>query len=144
MRDAEPRWPSSTASSPPTRPRAERLRALRAGLRFDLGERDAAIAEMEALIDAMEPSDERRSIMVMLARMLDTTGNNVGARALVEEVLEEDASPEALKLRAGWLIDDDRIDEAIVALRSGAWRGPQRCRGDDPDGRRTSAPAIAT
>ncbi|MEI4233968.1 tetratricopeptide repeat protein [Roseovarius sp. D22-M7] len=107
-------------------PEAERLQALRAGLRFDLGARDAAIAQMEGLIDAMEPSDQRRSIMVMLARMLDTTGNNVGARALVEEVLEADAqNPAALKLRAGWLIDDDRIDEAIVTLRSVLGEAPQ-------------------
>jgi predicted Zn-dependent protease len=80
---------------------------------------------MEGLIDAMEPSDERRSIMTMLARMLDTTGNNVGARALVEQVLEEDSQhPEALKLRAGWLIDDDRIDQAIVTLRSALGEAP--------------------
>ena len=100
-------------------PAVERLTALRAGFRFDLGEQDGAISELEALIEGMEPSDERRSIMVMLARMLDTTGNNVGARALVEEVLQEDGShPEALKMRAGWLIESDRVDEAIVALRS--------------------------
>ncbi|WP_372922024.1 tetratricopeptide repeat protein [Roseovarius sp.] len=100
-------------------PAVERLTALRAGFRFDLGDREGAISEMEALIEGMEPSDERRSIMVMLARMLDTTGNNVGARALVEEVLQDDDShPEALKMRADWLIEADRVDEAIVALRS--------------------------
>lgn len=100
-------------------PAIERLKALRAGFRFDLGERDSAIAEMEELIDGMEPSDEQRTIMVMLARMLNTTGNNVGARALVEQVLEQDASQtEALKMRASWLIESDRTDEAIVALRT--------------------------
>ncbi|MBC7153942.1 MAG: tetratricopeptide repeat protein [Rhodobacteraceae bacterium] len=102
-----------------TPPAVERLTALRAGFRFDLGDRDAAIAEMEKLIDGMTPSDERRSIMVMLAKMLNVTGNNVGARALIEEVLQEDASqPDALKMRARWLIESDRTDEAIVALRS--------------------------
>jgi len=108
-------------------PEAARLTALRAGLRFDLGDRDAAIiTEMEELIDGIDPSDERRSIMAMLARMLETTGNNVGARALVEQVLEEDAQqPEALKMRAGWLIDDDRIDEAIVTLRSALGETPE-------------------
>jgi tetratricopeptide (TPR) repeat protein len=100
-------------------PAVERLIALRAGFRFDQGERDGAISELETLIDGMEPSDERRSIMVMLARMLDVTGNNVGARALVEETLQEDGGqPEALKMRARWLIESDRSDEAIVALRS--------------------------
>jgi tetratricopeptide (TPR) repeat protein len=100
-------------------PGKDRLIALRAGFRFDLGEQDGAISELETLIEEMEPSDERRSIMVMLARMLDDTGNTVGARALVEEVLQKDDShPEAAKMRAGWLIESDRTDEAIVALRS--------------------------
>ncbi|SHL66244.1 Tetratricopeptide repeat-containing protein [Roseovarius marisflavi] len=110
------------ASDPPER---ERLIALRAGFRFDLGERDAAIAEMEELIDAMEPSDERRSIMVMLARMLEVTDNQVGARALVEQVLEEDKNQvDAMKLRAGWLIESDRVDEAIVTLRAALGQAP--------------------
>lgn len=107
-------------------PEATRLRALRAGLRFDLGDREMAITEMEDLIDGMDPSGERRDVMTMLARMLDTTGNNVGARALVEQVLEEDGQePDALKLRAGWLIDDDRVDEAIVTLRSALGEAPE-------------------
>lgn len=110
-------------TDPPAR---ERLTALRAGFRFDLGERDGAISEMEALIEGMEPSDERRSIQVMLARMLEATGNNVGARALIEEVLEQDRGQvEALKMRAGWLIEGDRTDEAIVALRSVLGAAPE-------------------
>ena len=110
------------ASDPPER---ERLIALRAGFRFDLGERDAAIAEMEELIDPMEPSDERRSIMVMLARMLEVTDNQVGARALVEQVLEEDKNQvDAMKMRAGWLIESDRADEAIVTLRAALGQAP--------------------
>lgn len=107
-------------------PAVERLTALRAGFRFDLGERDGAISELEALIEGMEPSDERRSIQVMLARMLETTGNNVGARALIEEVLEQDAGQvEALKMRAGWLIEGDRTDEAITALRTVLGEAPE-------------------
>ncbi|MBE0454238.1 tetratricopeptide repeat protein [Roseovarius autotrophicus] len=110
------------AGDPPAR---AQLTALRAGFRFDLGERDAAISGMEGLIGGMAPSDERRSIMVMLARMLDATGNNVGARALIEEVLEQDRSQvEALKMRAGWLIESDRTDEAIVALRTALGAAP--------------------
>lgn len=110
------------ASNPPQK---ERLIALRASFRFDLGERGAAIAEMEALIDGSEPSDERRSIMVMLARMLEVTDNRVGARALVEQVLEEDGTQtEAMKMRAGWLIDGDQADQAIVTLRSVLGQAP--------------------
>ncbi len=100
-------------------PEIERLTALRASFRFEMGERDEAISEIEQVIESMEPSDVRRSVMVMQARMLEATGNNVGARALVEEILEEDGSqPEALKMRASWLIQNDRVDEAIVALRT--------------------------
>jgi cellulose synthase operon protein C len=110
------------ASDPPER---ERLIALGAGFRFDLGDRDAAIAEMEALIKDSEPSDTRRSIMVMLARMLEATDNRVGARALVEQVLEEDNSQiEAMKMRAAWLIESDLADEAIVTLRSVLGQAP--------------------
>ncbi|WP_297781891.1 tetratricopeptide repeat protein [uncultured Roseovarius sp.] len=110
------------ASDPPER---ERLIALGAGFRFDLGDRDAAIAEMEALIKGSEPSDARRSIMVMLARMLEATDNRVGARALVEQVLEEDNSQtEAMKMRAAWLIESDLADEAIVTLRSVLGQAP--------------------
>jgi tetratricopeptide (TPR) repeat protein len=109
-------------SSPPER---ERLIALRAGFRFDLGERDAAIAEMEKLVEDSELSDERRSIMVMLARMLEVTDNRVGARALVEQVLEEDkAQTEAMKMRAGWLIEGDQADQAIVTLRAVLGQAP--------------------
>ena len=107
-------------------PAPERLRALRAGFRFDLGDRDAAIAELETLVERMEPSDERRDIMVMLARMRDATGNRVGARALVEDVLAQDpAQVAALKMRARWLIDNDRVDAAISALRSALGEAPR-------------------
>jgi tetratricopeptide (TPR) repeat protein len=106
-------------------PEIERLTALRAGFRFDLGDRDVALAEMEELIEKSEPSDERRNIMIMLARMLEATGNKIGARALVEQVLEEDSTQvDGLKMRAGWLIENDRTDEAIVALRAALGQAP--------------------
>ncbi|MFN6978427.1 MAG: hypothetical protein ACK4OP_09910, partial [Gemmobacter sp.] len=58
--------------------------------------------------------------------MLQATGNPVGARALVEAVLAEDASSvEALKLRAGWAIDADRPAEAIADLRAALNQAPR-------------------
>ncbi|MFN2324123.1 MAG: tetratricopeptide repeat protein, partial [Trueperaceae bacterium] len=91
-----------------------------------LGARDAAIAELETLVERMDPSDERRDIMVMLARMRDATGNRVGARALVEDVLAQDpAQVAALKMRAGWLIEGDRVDAAIAALRTALGEAPE-------------------
>ena len=108
---------------------ADAFRALRASIRFERGETDAAIAEMEAVLAAAEPSEQTDNLRVLLARMLLGTDNPVGARALVEEVLESDSSHvEALKMRAAWLIDEDRPTEAIAALRTaqaGAPRDPQ-------------------
>ncbi len=105
------------------------LKAMRAGLRFSAGDREAAIEELTALIETTEPSDERRRMQVALAKMLGTTGNQVGARALVEEVLAEDESNvEALKMRAEWLIAQDETDEAIIALRRALDQSPR-----DPD-----------
>ncbi len=103
-----------------------RFRALRALLDFETGGHETAIAGMEALIAATEPSDDRRNFQVMLARMLIATGSPVGARATVEEVLESDPTHvEALKLKADWLIEGDRTQEAIVALREALGQSPR-------------------
>ena len=56
----------------------------------------------------------------------------VGARARVEEVLVEDpTNVEALKMRAGWLIEEDKPGEAIVDLRAALGQAPRDA--DDPD-----------
>jgi Flp pilus assembly protein TadD len=108
---------------------ALQFRSMRAGLRFEAGDRQEAIDELQALVDEAEASDDRRRIQVALAKMLSATGNEVGARAIVEEVLEEDASnTEALKMQAGWLIAQDETDAAIVALRRALDQSPR-----DPD-----------
>jgi tetratricopeptide (TPR) repeat protein len=102
-------------------------RSVRAGLRFEEGERDAAIAELEAIIERAEVEDAQlRQVKVALARMLEETGNNVGARVLVEDVLAVDpAQSDALKMRASWLIEDDEPDEAIRTLRSALEQSPR-------------------
>jgi len=90
-----------------------------AGLDFAAGQRDAAIATLESVLAGAEPSEQTRNIKVTLARMLLTTGNEVGARTRVEEVLAEDPNqPEALKMQAAWLIEADDTDGAIAALRT--------------------------
>lgn len=100
--------------------------ALRAAMDFEAGQTDAAIAAMEAIVKETPASDQTRRIKSMLAQMLDSTGNRVGARALVEEVLAEDASNvEALKLRAGWRIAEDRPGDAILDLRSALNQSPR-------------------
>lgn len=99
-------------------PNAAVYRAARAGFIFDLGNRDEAIAQMQAILDEAGTSEETRRTKVGLARMLSVTGNSVGARALIEEVLAEDGGDgDALKLKASWLILDDQVGEAISLLR---------------------------
>ena len=107
-------------------PNSELFRSIRAGLRFSAGEREAAIAEVEEILATAEPSEQTRNIKVGLAKMLAQTDNEVGARALVEEVLVEDSTHvEALKLRANWLIESDNTDDAIATLRSALDQSPR-------------------
>ena len=105
---------------------ADLYRALDATFDFEAGKRDEAIAAMETILKTATPGDQTRRIKTMLAKMLETTGNRVGARARIEEVLAEDATNvEALKMRAGWLIEEDRPGEAIVDLRAALGQAPR-------------------
>ncbi len=114
------------AELPEDHPERALYRSAWAGLTFDSGGETEGIAEMEDILTTAEPSDLTRRIKVTLAQMLIRTGNPVGARALVEEVLEEDPSQvEALKMRAAWMIEDDRPDEALAELRRALDQAPQ-------------------
>ncbi|MFN0113322.1 MAG: tetratricopeptide repeat protein [Paracoccaceae bacterium] len=94
-------------------------RSARAGLVFDLGRHDEAIADMQAILKDAAASDDTRKMKVGLAQMLALDGNQVGSRALVEEVLAEDSgNVEALKLKGRWLIDADEMGEALATLRA--------------------------
>lgn len=105
---------------------ADLYRALDATFDFGAGKHDEAIAALETIIKAASPSDQTRRIKIMLAKMLEATGNRVGARASIEEVLAEDVTNvEALKMRAGWLIEEDRPGEAIVDLRAALGQAPR-------------------
>lgn len=107
-------------------PNADLYAALRATLEFETGKTAEAITAMEAILASAAPSDQTRRIKGMLARMLDSTANRVGARALVEEVLAEDATNvDALKLRASWFISDDKPGEAILDLRAALDQNPR-------------------
>lgn len=102
------------------------FQAFRAALRFDAGEQDAAIAEIEASLNAQGAEDgaglavsDANQLRITLARMLLSTGNAVGAQTQVAQVLESDTrNAEALKMQAAWLIDDDETDQAISLLRT--------------------------
>ncbi len=105
------------------------LRSLRANLDFERGNRDQALAAMDALVKEAPESRETDTIKVLYARMLQEVDNVVGARALVEEVLEHDSSQiGAIKLKAGWLVEDDRPGDALVELRAALDNAPR-----DPD-----------
>lgn len=103
----------------------EAFRALKAGADYVLGDRDAAMSALEEMIKGAEPSDKLDTLKVQLARMRLGAGNMVGARALVEEVLAHDPGQAgALKLKGGWLIDEDNTQEAVRILRDGLADAP--------------------
>lgn len=102
------------------------FRSVRAALDFEAGDRDGAIAELEDILKDAEPSDDIDRIKISLARMLIQMGNPVGARVRVEEVLAHNPNNvAALKMKAGWLIDDDKTGDALVDLRSALDQAPQ-------------------
>lgn len=109
-------------------PRAALWAATRAALDFETGDRAGAIAALQAVLAAPDAGDAAQVLRLkgMLAQMREATGDRAGARALVDEILAADASNvEALKLRAAWLIDEDKPGEAIVALRLALGQAPR-------------------
>ncbi|MGC9420592.1 MAG: tetratricopeptide repeat protein, partial [Rhodovulum sp.] len=100
------------------RPDPVPFQIIEAGLDFNTGKRDDAIATLEGVLAEAEPSEQTRNIQITLAKMLLATGNEVGARTRVEAVLaEESTHPEALKMQAAWQIEADDTDAAIGGLR---------------------------
>ncbi len=102
------------------------FRVMEAGLDFSAGRREKAVGTLEDVLKSAEPSEQTRGIKVSLARMLLTMGNEVGARARVEEVLAEDGNnANALKMQAAWLIESDDTDAAISSLRIALEEAPE-------------------
>jgi tetratricopeptide (TPR) repeat protein len=98
------------------------LRTFRASLMFEMGQRHEGIAALEDILDSetltLDRVDHERAKMA-LAQMLLASGNEVGARKQVEEVLEADVrAPDALMMRANWSISGDDTDAAIADLRT--------------------------
>ncbi|MEO0566872.1 MAG: tetratricopeptide repeat protein [Pseudomonadota bacterium] len=103
------------------------LRTLRAALAFDQGDTEAARTELEEVLAANPaPTSPINDAKITLARIDFAEGNTVGARARVEEVLEADPSHvEAMKMKAGWLVDDDQTGDAIIILREALGHSPR-------------------
>ena len=100
-------------------------RSMRAAYTFQEGDRDAAIAEMQRIVENAEPSEQTMRLKAGLARMLLSTGDKVGARAVVEEILAADTTNvAALKLRGAMLIDSDDPEAAIIDLRRALDQNP--------------------
>ncbi|WP_176442835.1 tetratricopeptide repeat protein [Tropicimonas sediminicola] len=108
-------------------------RAMLATLKYQTERQAEAIADMRTLLDeaAALPKEEQKpqdvaSIRVDLARMLLEQGESDAARELVEAALRDDPTrTEALKMRATWFIDEDRVEDAIVDLRTAMRESPQ-------------------
>ncbi|MFV0243680.1 MAG: tetratricopeptide repeat protein [Qingshengfaniella sp.] len=102
------------------------FRMMKAVLIYENEDQTAGIAQMEALADGAQPSDETRKIQTTLARMLVAAGRTEQAQTLVETVLGQDSKDvEALKLTAGWMIDEDQVRDAILALRTALDQSPR-------------------
>ena len=100
-------------------PSPNRFKAMLAMMDFQAGNADKAVADLEAALAASGAEDaDTTALKTTLARLFVNTGNQVGARRLVEEVLEQDsANTDALKMQAAWNIQADETDEAIANLR---------------------------
>ena len=102
------------------------FQAMLAQLKFQQGDQDGAIADLEAVVKDGARNAELRDIEVDLAQLHFQKGNLVEARRLVEQVLDEDAThPGAVKLKASWLIQDDVTGDAIVLLRNALGQSPR-------------------
>jgi len=102
------------------------FRSARAGFRFDQGDHAGAIADMQEILKTATPSVETRAVKVGLARMQLAVGQEKEARALVDDVLAEDGGQvEATKMKAAWLIQDDKVADAISMLRSAIDANPR-------------------
>lgn len=107
-------------------PNADLYAAILATMDFEDGDRNQAIAKMRALIESAEPSDQTRRVELMLAKMLVAQGDRGGAETLIEKVIAADpGQAEALKMRAGWRIQDDRVGDAIIDLRTALNTNPR-------------------
>lgn len=107
---------------------ATTFRSLRAGLLFDNGDSEGAIAELTDLVSGGTGTEELRDIKTTLALILSASGDEEAARARIDEVLAEDPGHVgAIKQHAAWLIQGDQPDLAIVELRTALSNDP-----DDP------------
>lgn len=106
------------ASSYKPRHIADIYRAREAQVLFDAGQRDEAVTLMRDIMAKGRPLSQAPYYRTVLAEMLDHVGRREEARAIVDDVLNDaPTTVAALKLRAGWLIEEEDYSGAISALR---------------------------
>lgn len=107
-------------------PDAAIFKAMKASIRFESGEADAALTDFAALLADADDSDNSDDIRVTYATALEAAGQPDAARREVDQVLAADSGHVgALKLQAHWLTEGDRPDDAILALRKALDQAPQ-------------------
>ncbi len=95
-----------------------RFKTTRAVLKFQIGDTQTALGEMRELLANAKRTTQTRDSEVEFARMLLDVGETKEGRALIERVLVEDPTHiEAVKLKAAWLIEENKINDTIVLLR---------------------------
>ncbi|MGB3406098.1 MAG: tetratricopeptide repeat protein [Jannaschia sp.] len=100
--------------------------AMDRALRFDAGEQDTAVTDLDALTDGIEGTAEGLQIRVLKARFEDRLGNRDRARSEIAAILTQDpGNVSALKLQAEWLIELEQPKPAIVALRTARAQAPR-------------------
>ncbi|WP_217354403.1 tetratricopeptide repeat protein [Ruegeria arenilitoris] len=103
-----------------------RFKTMRAVLKFQLGDTQTALGEMQELLENAERTTQTRESEVEFARMLLIVGKPQEGRAVIEQILTDDPTQtEAVKLKAAWLIEEDKIDDAIVLLRKALHATPR-------------------
>lgn len=102
------------------------LVAVQAGYDFAAGHVAQAIEALNQVVGQEKPTPTQAAAAVLLARMQDQSGDHKAAQATVEAVLKADPNQiDAIRLKAGWLIDADRTGDALVLLRSGLSVAPK-------------------
>lgn len=100
--------------------------ALSSVILFQDGERDTAVSNLETILKDAEPTEQYLKIRNILAQLLISDDNLLAARAEIEEIITQDASNvAALKVRAGWAIEEGRPEDAIIDLRTALGQEPR-------------------
>ena len=108
---------------------APRFKTMRAALKFQLGDTQTALSEMRELLENAERTAQTRESEVEFARMLLIVGESEEGRTVIEQILAEDPTQAAaVKLKAAWLIEEDKTGDAIVLLREALHETPRDSR----------------